>query len=37
MQCLTHCVLLPLQVMDMLGPSLWDKWNTEGQAMDKVT
>ena len=20
------------QVMDMLGPSLWDVWNTSGQA-----
>ena len=23
---------LLLQVMDMLGPSLWDVWNTSGQA-----
>lgn len=21
-----------LQVMDMLGPSLWDVWNSSGQA-----
>ncbi|KAH9611744.1 hypothetical protein KSS87_012083 [Heliosperma pusillum] len=27
-------VLVPfLQVMDMLGPSLWDVWNTSGQSM----
>jgi hypothetical protein len=25
-----------VQVMDMLGPSLWDLWNTQGQAMTKV-
>ncbi|KAF7841899.1 casein kinase 1-like protein HD16 [Senna tora] len=24
---------LILQVMDMLGPSLWDVWNSVGQAM----
>lgn len=23
------------QVMDMLGPSLWDVWNTQGQAMSQ--
>lgn len=22
-----------VQVMDMLGPSLWDVWNTSGQVM----
>ena len=24
-----------LQVMDMLGPSLWDVWNTQGQVMSQ--
>jgi hypothetical protein len=23
------------QVMDMLGPSLWDVWNTQGQVMSQ--
>lgn len=22
-----------MQVLDMLGPSLWDVWNTQGQQM----
>lgn len=26
-----HLLFWP-QVMDMLGPSLWDLWNTSGQA-----
>ncbi|MCD9560982.1 Tau-tubulin kinase 1 [Datura stramonium] len=26
-----------LQVMDMLGPSLWDVWNSSGQAMSAET
>ena len=24
-----------LQVMDMLGPSLWDVWNSQGQVMSQ--
>ena len=24
-----------LKVMDMLGPSLWDVWNTSGQSMSQ--
>ena len=28
-----RCLLL--QVMDMLGPSLWDVWNTQGQVMSQ--
>ena len=24
-----------MQVMDMLGPSLWDIWNTQGQVMSQ--
>lgn len=26
-------LLLLLQAMDMLGPSLWDVWNSQGQVM----
>lgn len=26
---------LPRQVMDMLGPSLWDVWNSQGQVMSQ--
>lgn len=26
---------LALQVMDMLGPSLWDVWNSRGQVMSQ--
>jgi hypothetical protein len=29
---LLHFYPLLVQVMDMLGPSLWDVWNTSGQA-----
>lgn len=29
----THA--LPRQVMDMLGPSLWDVWNSQGQVMSQ--
>ena len=35
----TLCLLLLCcclgQVMDMLGPSLWDVWNTSGQVMSQ--
>lgn len=24
-----------VQVMDMLGPSLWDVWNSQGQVMSQ--
>ena len=24
-----------MQVMDMLGPSLWDVWNSQGQVMSQ--
>lgn len=27
-------VSVALQVMDLLGPSLWDLWNTQNQALD---
>lgn len=27
-----HLLFSYMQVMDMLGPSLWDVWNTSGQA-----
>ena len=27
--------MLPSQVMDMLGPSLWDVWNSQGQVMSQ--
>lgn len=26
---------MPFQVMDMLGPSLWDVWNSQGQVMSQ--
>ena len=26
---------IPAQVMDMLGPSLWDVWNSQGQVMSQ--
>ena len=32
-QC--SCALPTAQVMDMLGPSLWDVWNTHGQVMSQ--
>ena len=25
-------ILIDMQVMDMLGPSLWDVWNSSGQT-----
>ncbi len=32
----TGCqVARPVQVMDMLGPSLWDVWNSSGQVMSQ--
>lgn len=30
-----YAVLFVQQVMDMLGPSLWDVWNTQGQVMSQ--
>lgn len=27
--------ILQLQVMDILGPSLWDVWNSQGQVMSQ--
>jgi hypothetical protein len=34
--CIPSCALLLLsQVMDMLGPSLWDVWNSQGQVMSQ--
>jgi hypothetical protein len=36
--CASHsfaALLLLLQVMDMLGPSLWDVWNSQGQVMSQ--
>ena len=39
--CLPTCLppagptCLPVQVMDMLGPSLWDVWNSQGQVMSQ--
>lgn len=31
----SHSRPTALQVMDMLGPSLWDVWNTQGQVMSQ--
>lgn len=31
----TVLLALCLQVMDMLGPSLWDVWNSQGQQMSQ--
>lgn len=32
----SHAPIHPcLQVMDCLGPSLWDVWNTQGQVMSQ--
>ena len=32
---LERCNGALLQVMDMLGPSLWDVWNSQGQVMSQ--
>lgn len=32
--CNRRC-LASAQVLDMLGPSLWDVWNTQGQQMSQ--
>ena len=32
---LTGAVWPLRQVMDMLGPSLWDVWNSQGQVMSQ--
>ena len=32
----TAChMMLVIQVMDILGPSLWDVWNSQGQVMSQ--
>lgn len=30
--CCFNFIIVNMQVMDMLGPSLWDVWNSSGQA-----